>query len=290
MIGHYISNTIMLSWRMTREDAEKQDRGNGFSKGFEDYDKVWDRHPFEIESDDAVIRGEYIVNPANAAGRKKVVIIALGLSAIRFADLKYGRMFYDAGYNLVIFDERYFGESTGKYCTLGYKETADVKRIIEYTRSVFGDDCFLGLHGESMGAATVLNLLDTKKPDFVVADCPFADAELLIKELSWSKAKILGPFAQLTARAFGKARYDYDYRVVKPIKSVEKSEVPICFMHGKSDKLINCKHSEMMYKRCKNPLSELHLFDGADHAQSVVSAPKTYEKIMLDFVRKIELN
>lgn len=289
MIGHYISNTIMLSWRMTREDAEKQDKGNGFSKGFEDYDHVWDRHPFEIESDDAVIKGEYILNPVNAVGRKKVVIIAHGLSAIRYADLKYGRMFYDAGYNLVIFDERYFGESTGKYCTLGYKETGDVKRIIKYTRSVFGEDCFLGLHGESMGAATVLNVLDTEKPDFVVADCPFADAELLIHDLSWKQAKILGPFAQLTARMFGKARYDYDYRVVKPIKSVEVSNVPICFMHGKKDMLINCKHSEMMYKKCKNPLSEIHLFDGADHAMSVVSAPETYEKIMLDFVKKIEL-
>jgi len=289
MIGHYIANTIMLSYRMTREDCEKQDIKNGFEQGFKDYDTLWDRRPFEIESDDAIIRGEVIHNPDNLGERKKVAIICHGLSAIRYADLKYGKMFYDRGYNLIIFDERYFGESTGKYCTLGWKETGDVAKIIEYARTVFGSDAFIGLHGESMGGATVCNVLSLDEPDFVIADCPFADAELLIKDLAWNKAFILGPAAGRVACKVGMKRYGYDYRVVKPVEAVAKSTVPICFMHGKEDTLINCKHSEMMYEKSKNPLSELHVFEGADHAQSVAVSPKGYEQIMMDFVRKIEI-
>jgi len=288
MIGHYIADTIMLSWRMTREICEKQETEHGFAKAFLDYDNLWDRHPFEIESDDAIIRGEYITNPNNLGERKKVVIICHGLSAIRFADLKYARMFYERGYNIVIFDERYFGESTGKYCTLGLKESLDVKRIIAYTRQIFGHDCFIGLHGESMGGATVCNVLDTEVVDFVVADCPFADAGLLIKDLAWKRAWVLGPAASAVARNVGKKRYDYDFRKVVPLLSIEKTDVPVCFMHGKKDNLINCKHSQMMFDKCKNPLSEIHLFETADHAQSVVVAPNRYEQIMLAFVKKIE--
>lgn len=288
MIGHYIANTIMLSWRMTREICEKQEVENGFKQAFNDYDNLWERHPFELESDDAVIKGEYIVNPDNLGERKKVAIICHGLSAIRYADLKYGKMFYDKGYNLVIFDERYFGESSGQYCTLGWKESEDVKRIIEYTRLVFGDDAFIGLHGESMGGATVCNVLDTEKVDFVVADCPFSDAGLLMKDLAFKKAFILGGPARMVAKRVGMKRYGYDYSKVVPINSVAVSDVPICFMHGKKDLLIDCKHSEAMIKVCRNPLSEIHLFEGADHAQSVVVAPNRYEQIMMDFVKKVE--
>lgn len=287
MIGHYIANTIMLSHRMTREDCEMND--SDFKQAYEDYDSKWNRRPFEIESGDAVIKGEVIFNPDSLGERKKVVIICHGLSAIRYADLKYGRMFYEKGYNLVIFDERYFGESTGKYCTLGWKETEDVANIIEYTKTVFGEDAFIGLHGESMGAATACNVLSKAVPDFVVADCPFADAELLIKELSWQKAFILGPAAQSVARRVGMKRYGYDYRVVKPIEAVDKSMVPICFMHGKNDTLINCRHSEMLYEKSKSPLSEIHLFDQADHARSVYVSPNGYAQIMMDFVKKIEI-
>lgn len=287
MIGHYIANTIMLSYKMTREDCEKNDMGN-FSQAFHDYDNLWERQPFEIENDDAVIRGEIIRNPADTGERKKVVIICHGLSAIRFADLKYAGMFFKLGYNVVIFDERYFGESTGPYCTLGLKETEDVKKIIAYTRSVFGENCFWGLHGESMGGAIVCNLLDTEKPDFVVADCPFSDAGLLIKELSWHRAFILGPMAQKVAQSIGMKRYGYDYRKVVPVNSVKASEVPICFMHGKQDTLIGHSHSEALYAASENPLSELHLYEGANHAQSVMVSPNGYEEAMADFVKKIE--
>ncbi len=288
MIGHYIANTIMLSRRMTFEESKTGDMGAGFVQCFEDYKRLWERHDFEIESDDAVIRGEYIVNNASSGPRKKVCIICHGLTAVRAADIKYGKLFYDKGYNLVIFDERYFGESTGPYCTLGLKESNDIKKIIEFTKSLFGEDIFLGLHGESMGASTALFLLDSETPDFVVADCPFSDAGLLIDDLALSRAGILGPLASKNARRIGIKRYDYDFRSVRPIDSVKNSNVPICFMHGDSDTLIDCKHSEEMFKLCKNPLSELHLFEHSNHARSIYDHPDDYKRIMLEFVEKIE--
>ena len=288
MLGKYIANTIMLSWKMDRAYCEKMERERGFNRDFDDYDKVWDRHPFAIESDDATISGEYIINPANT-GLKKVALICHGLSSVRYADLKYATSFYDLGYNLVLFDERYFGKSTGPYCTMGYKESDDVKRIIRYIHEIFGKDCFLALHGESMGAATSLNILDTEKPDLVVADCPFADADLLLKDLAFKHALFLGPLARKKAVRIGLKRYNYDYRVVKPISSVKSSSVPILFMHGSNDKLIDCKHSKMMYEVCKNPMSEIHLFSGADHAQSIVKDTVNYEKIMKAFIEKVEV-
>lgn len=288
MIGRYIINMVMCAKPLTFEENKKFDVDGGFVQCFEDYDNKWERHPFQLQSDDALIKGEYIVNPASGEGRKKVAVVCHGLTATRAADCKYAKIFYDCGYNLVIFDERYFGESSGPYCTLGGKEAEDVKKIIAYAKEVFGADAFIALHGESMGAATALKLLDTEKPAFVVADCPFSDLGMLIDDLAWKRAWILGPGATKTARRIGLKRYNYDYRAVVPINSVRETEVPICFMHGMEDSLINCKHSKRMFEVCRNPLSEIHLFKGADHALSYMKHQDEYPVIMKKFIEKIE--
>ena len=104
----------------------------------------------------ADISGEYMMNPADSGTPRKVAIICHGHTVNRYSDLKYADIFYRAGFSTVIFDERYFGESTGDFCTLGQNEARDVAAIIAYVRQIFGQDCVIGLHGESRGAATAL--------------------------------------------------------------------------------------------------------------------------------------
>lgn len=290
MIDKMIADNIMCCPRQTREQLSKFDIEHGVGRGIELFNNEWKRVEFSVDSEDVVIKGEYIINPNDTGVRKKVAIICHGQTAERISDCKYGAILYDLGYNLVFFDERYHGASTGDYCTLGWKENLDIKKVISFAKSVFGEDMFYGMHGESMGAASELILLDTEKPDFMIADCPFADLELLIHDLAWRQAKFLAPIGMKGARKLGLKRCGFDYTKVKPIESVKISDVPICFMHGNADSLIDHKHSEMLYKASKNPLSEIHLFEGADHALSMASAVETYEKILKDFVLKIERN
>lgn len=288
MLGLYIANFIMKSPKMSKEDVYKADVGNGFLQAFKDYEEKWEHHSFELKSDDAIIRGEYVVNPSDAGLKKHVAIISHGITARREADYKYGKIYYDLGYNLVIFDHRYFGESEAPYCTLGDKETGDLKQIIAYARSVFGKDCFLGLHGESMGAATCLMTLDTEKPDFVVADCPFCDLALQIHELASAQVGFLAKGAEKRARKIGLKRYNYDFTKVRPIDVIDDCKVPVCFMHGAEDKVIKCEHSKRLFEKCVNPLSRLFLYENTDHAYSIVTHPKLYAERVKEFVEAVE--
>ena len=290
MIAEMIINMIMLPERIPFEKTEALDTADGFGEAFKDYHEKWERHSFKVPSDDITVSGEYIINPdaKELNGRKKVAVVCHGQTVTRAGAIKYAKMFYDFGFNVVIFDERYFGETTGDYCTLGWKEPEDIKAVIRYAREVFGENCFLGVHGESMGAGSSLKALDTEKPDFVIADCPFSDVGLLIHDLSWQKAWILAPLAMKRARKIGIKRNGLDYTLVKPIESVSKADVPVCFFHGKTDNLINCKHSVMMYEALKNPLKEIHLMENTDHARSVFNYPKEYVEIMKSFIEKIE--
>lgn len=92
---------------------------NGFSDCIEAYETKWQRTPFVLHCAGADISGEYMMNPADSGTPRKVAITCHGHTVNRYSDLKYADIFYRAGFSTVIFDERYFGESTGDFAPLG---------------------------------------------------------------------------------------------------------------------------------------------------------------------------
>lgn len=254
---------------------------------FNDYDNVWQKEDFSVKGVHGTIRGEIVFN--NAAPRKKVAVICHGHTWNRLNSIKYARIFYQKGYNLVLFDHAYFGESDGKFTTLGYYESQDLNSVLNLVREKFGDDAFVGLHGESMGAATVLLELGVRSDiDFVVADCPFSETMSYYRELYKHLTHLPGfPVVEI-ANAVSKRKYGYDFTKVSPLKAVEQSQTPICFIHGKADTFIYPSHSEKMYAACNNPLSELHLVDGAGHACSHLVDNENYRRIIFAFLDNVE--
>ena len=271
----------------TYEDLIASESKDGFADCIEAYENEWNHEDFTIEREDAIIRGEIIRNPNADKDKTKVAIVCHGHTVNRYACLKYADIFYKDGFHVVIYDERHFGKSEAPYSTLGQNEAKDLAEIIRLVRKTFSEDCILALHGESMGAATALLVLQYEKVDLVIADCPFSDTEMLFKEWIPSNLKYIPPMLLIPfIKLYGKIRFRYDVKKTSPIEAVRNSDVPICFMHGDSDRLIHHHHSERMYEVCRNSLSELHLFKGADHAMSIVSDRKGYEALFNAFLKK----
>lgn len=283
-IGQKCLNTVILPKQYSFSDLRDYEIGKGFKDAFDKYDSVWNREDFSLDVNGVTIKGEIIRNDHPKGN--KVAIIAHGHTANRYACLKYADLFYKAGYHTLIYDERHFGDSTGDICTLGQEEAKDLRDIFNFTKEKFGKDCIIGLHGESMGAATSLLVLQYVKPDFVIADCPFADSVVLFKEFVRKNFGIFSSLVVWTVCQIAKIRYHYNVKETAPIEAVRNADVPICFMHGSADTLIDCHHSKDMFAVCRNKNSELHLFEGAEHARSIVSDPEGYEKILNDFLKK----
>lgn len=289
VISYIVYMCLKLITRPVRYSYEQMRNGeveNGFESSVLKYEKEWDREAFELPCNGIKISGEIIRNPK--ATENKAVIICHGQKVNRYCSIKYAELFRGLGYHVVIYDERYFGKSTGEISTLGQEEAKDLKSVYEYAREVFGKDCLIGLHGESMGAATALLSLKYIEPFFVVADCPFSDSyklyeEFTVKNIHLPPILIL-PFVVFIARH----KYGYDIMNTNPIEAVRQSSVPICFMHGDSDGLIKHEHSEAMVKVCKDPLSQIHLFKGADHARSIIVDRERYKEIVTEFVKNCE--
>lgn len=255
---------------------------------FADYDLSWRKRDFEVDGVHGKVRGEFIYNEA-VSSPAKVVVICHGHSWNRLTSVKYARIFYSLGYNVVLYDHAYFGKSDGEYTTVGYYERQDLSKVLDAVRAEFGSDAFVGLHGESMGAATVLCELALRGDiDFVIADCGFSDAMSYYRELCLHLTHLPGfPIVDIS-NAMAKRKMGYDFRKVKPIDAVAASNVPICFIHGSADKFILPKHSERMYKVSANPLSELHIVEGAGHARSHKQDSARYKQIVTEFVAKVE--
>lgn len=255
------------------------------------YDNKWSKSPFEIDGLHGKIRGETVTNPADNGAKHRVAVICHGHTVNRMNSIKYAMVFYRLGFSIVMYDHCYFGESDGSFTTLGYYERHDLSSIIDFARQTFGQDCVLALHGESMGAVTVLTELGVRSDvDLVVADCPFSNTFNYYCELYRALTHMSHfPVVEMSG-SMAKRKYGYDFAKCNPIEDVAQSDVPICFIHGKADTYIHHHHSVDMYKACRNPLSELHLVDEANHACSHMVDNDGYFRIVKNFVEKVLSN
>jgi pimeloyl-ACP methyl ester carboxylesterase len=236
-----------------------------------------------ISFDGYHLHGTYVpaVAPSN-----KYVIITHGNSYTRFGSLKYLDLFRQEGFNVLIYDDRGHGENAKAVCTMGLKESKDLLAVIDYLHHRFGGNIILGLHGESMGGAISLMVLAYRPSlSFVVADCPYADLEGVLKHQLKIHYHLPGFFVPL-AGGVCQMLYHYNFTRVKPIKALKDNSIPLCFMHGEGDTFIPADHSRRL--AAANPgYSEVHLFPHSEHAQSFPEHEQDYRSIVHDFLAKV---
>ena len=220
----------------------------------------------------------------NPVETNKYVIISHGFKSNRYGAVKYVDSYMDLGFNCIIYDLRDHGENKKTTLSLGQFESEDLEKLIEDSYSRYGN-IKLGLHGESMGAATSLMVLAKKpKVDFVVADCGFSNLyDLLHAAYDVAKVGTVLPSVNIAM----KLRYGYDMKKTSPKDALVGNEIPICFIHGEADTFILPENSQVN-KAATAGYSELHLVPNAAHAQSrEVLGKAEYRGIIGDFLNNI---
>ena len=221
----------------------------------------------------------------NPVETDKYVIISHGFKSNRYGAVKYVDSYMDLGFNCIIYDLRDHGENEKTTLSLGQFESEDLEKLIEDSYSRYGN-IKLGLHGESMGAATSLMVLAKKpKVDFVVADCGFSNLyDLLHAAYDVAKVGTVLPSVNIAM----KLRYGYDMKKTSPKDALVGNEVPVCFIHGEADTFILPENSQVN-KAATAGYSELHLVPDAAHARSrEVLGEAEYRSIISNFLNNID--
>ena len=284
-IGWYCRFILGLASQIAAPNVSTLDKEMSWEKEH----KLWGDYD-DYEKEDYIVKGLndydlHVTLVKNPIPSDNYVIISHCFKSNRYGAVKYVDSYIDLGFNCIIYDMRDHGENEKAAVSLGQFESEDLYKLIEDTYNRYGN-IKLGLHGESMGAATSLMVLSKKpKVDFVVADCGFSNLyDLIYKAYDIAKT----PFVLPSVNTAMKLRYGYDMKKTSPKDALVGNEVPVCFIHGEADTFILPDNSQVN-KAATAGYSELHLVPNAAHAQSrEVLGEAEYRGIIGDFLNNID--
>lgn len=220
---------------------------------------------------------------------KKVVIMNHGYTANHYIDYQFTDIFFEEGYNVLLIDMRSHGESEGKVASYGYNESKDIGSWVRWIKDKIGEDAYIGLHGQSMGAATVMLYGATHPNDikFVIEDCGFTSAREAIK-FQFRKVKI--PFWPLydLIRVKVKRKYKFDFNNISPEDAIVNSDIPVLFIHGDNDKVVPTWMGEALYNEKNGEMDRLYLVQGAGHMEAYSKDREKYKQVVKEFLDNIK--
>ncbi len=217
----------------------------------------------------------------------RYMIISHGVTENKVNSIKYMKLFLERGFNVAIYDHRRHGESGGKTTSYGYYEKFDLKAIVHWLKNEIGSDILLGIHGESMGAATMLLYAGAVEDgaDFYISDCAFSDFKEQLSYLLKRDTKLSPNLILLLTDLFLRLRQRYSLRDISPISVVHRIKHPILFIHSQKDDYILPSMTEALYQKKKGS-KKLFLAENGSHAQSLIENKEMYEAAIDAFLQE----
>jgi pimeloyl-ACP methyl ester carboxylesterase len=215
---------------------------------------------------DAAFDGEGVILSGwrcRATGTRRGTIVYLhGVADNRDSAVGVVERFTPRGFDVVAYDSRAHGESTGEACTYGFYEKQDLHRVLD---TVSGPIVLLGT---SLGAAVALQeAAPDPRVSAVIAAETFSDLRTVATERA--------PFfftRGVIDRAFRVAEEQAHFRVddVSPMSAAARITMPVLLVHGAADAETPPEHSQRVLAALAGP-KRLILVPGAGHNGSLRS-------------------
>ncbi len=227
----------------------------------------------------------------NADTPKGVVLLFHGYRSSGVRDLcLQTRILHNAGYHLLIADQRSHGRSEGKYICYGIKEREDVMLWRDKIAELFGSEFPVCLMGLSMGGATVLMTselvnAEDKGVRCVVADCPFSKPLDIVAHVMKKNHKLsslpLIHFVNLWCRVL--AHFGLSQASSK--KAAKYTHLPILLFHGEKDDYVPTRFSFDIQSSAPDRIHLITVKDAA-HGEAIFCDERLYTEELLVFLEK----
>jgi pimeloyl-ACP methyl ester carboxylesterase len=194
-----------------------------------------------------------------ATGKRRGFVVYLhGIAHNREGGLPVAERLGPRGYDVLTFDGRAHGRSTGEACTYGFRERHDVSRALDAleVREAI-------LLGHSLGASVALQTaaIDPRVTG-VIAASPFSDLETIVRERSqW----LLLPdsYVEAALRRAGELGR-FTPTEASPLALAPEVRVPVLVLHGEDDFKTPPDHSRRVFAALGGP-RRLAILPGVAH-------------------------
>ena len=201
----------------------------------------------------------------------RTAVIVHGYTDCAVRMLMIGYLYnHDLGYNILLPDLYYHGQSEGRAIRMGWLDRFDLLRWMEIADGIFGGDTRMVVHGISMGAATTMMASGEPQRPYVrcfVEDCGYTGVwDEFSKELKSSFGLPAFPLLY-TASWLCDLKYGWNFREASSLAQVAKCRLPMLFIHGDADDYVPTWMVRPLFE-AKPGDKELWLVPGAGHAAS----------------------
>ncbi len=197
----------------------------------------------EIASDGVMLKGWLF----RAEGERRGTIVYLHGAADNHASVAgVAKRYVPRGYDVLAYDSRAHGDSTGDACTYGYYEKRDLAKAIDYLKVPA-----VALIGVSLGAAVAIQeAAEDARVSRIVAISTFAD----LRTVATERAPFFASTGNIReAIAIAEKRGNFVVDEVSPVHAAARLSMPVLLVHGAIDRETPPAHSERVYRALKGP-------------------------------------
>jgi len=243
------------------------------------------REDFNVRAPDGAMLRGWTVRSAMPNG--SWVVVFHGVADNRYGMIEHARMLLQAGYNIVMMDQRAHGASDGAIASYGWLERKDTSAVIDALETAAHPEHLFAL-GNSMGAGIALESAGVdKRIEAVVAEAPFADLqEAAYDYAGLQRSPLLGEtlFAPgaWTVVYHGQKLAGFPAGEVSSVKAVQQRAFPLLLICDGADAVLPCRHSERIL-RAATEAKELWKVPGALHTGAMGAAPWEFRRRVIGF-------
>lgn len=218
----------------------------------------------------------------------KAVILAHGFRNKGDDMGKLAQFYYEQGFDILFPDARGHGVSEGDYIGFGWHDRLDYLDWIDLLVKNYGEEDII-LHGESMGAATVLMTSGEELPSEVkgiVADSGYSTIKAeLAHQLKHIYNLPASPLLEVTS-GITKIRAGYLLGEGSSLKQVKKNNLPLLIIHGTDDDLVPTDMADEIYEAASGE-KDLWIVPRTGHTNAFENHTEEYQKRVGKFINQV---
>lgn len=220
---------------------------------------------------------------ASQANAKGCIALFHGHLATKSAIISEAMAFYKMGYNVFMIDFRGHGNSTGDYCTIGYKEAEEVK--LAYDFLVEKGEKKIFLWGVSMGAAAITSAFNTYDihPKGVILELPYGSLLQAVE----ARTKMMGlpkqPVASLLT-FWGGIENGFNAFALKPEVYAKKINCPVLLQAGAIDNRVSMSEIDNIFNNLASTKKQKVVYETSGHQSLLQKEPEKWLKTVNSFL------